>query len=64
MGKTVYLVEEDCIGCGMCQDVCPEVFALNEDKNVAEVIKPQGGPADLIDEAIESCPVECIHWKD
>ncbi|HOS98227.1 MAG TPA: ferredoxin [Deltaproteobacteria bacterium] len=64
MARTVYLNEEDCIGCGMCQDICPEVFRLNEDRNVAEVIRPEGGPEDLIDEAIESCPVECIHWKE
>jgi ferredoxin len=64
MNRVVYLVEEECIGCGMCQDVCPEVFKLNEDKNIAEVINPSGGPADLIQEAIDSCPVECIHWKE
>jgi len=64
MSKSVYLVEEECIGCGMCQEICPEVFNLNEEKNIAEVIKNQGGPENLIQEAIDSCPVECIHWKD
>ena len=64
MSRVVYLVEEECIGCGMCQDTCPEVFKLNEETNVAEVIKPEGGPEDLIQEAIDSCPVECIHWKE
>jgi len=64
MAKTVYVSEEDCIGCGMCQDICPEVFRLNEERNVAEVIKPSGGPENIIAEAIESCPVGCIHWKD
>ena len=64
MSRVVYLVEEECIGCGMCQDTCPDVFKLNEEKGIAEVIKPQGGPEDLIQEAIDSCPVECIHWKE
>jgi len=64
MGRVVYLVEEDCIGCGMCQDTCPEVFKLNEETNIAEVINPEGGPEDLIQDAIDSCPVECIHWKE
>jgi ferredoxin len=63
MSRVVYLVEEECIGCGMCQDSCPEVFKLNEN-GIAEVIKPQGGPEDLIQEAIDLCPVECIHWKE
>ena len=30
----------------------------------AEVIKPEGGPEDCIEEAIESCPVECISWEE
>jgi ferredoxin len=37
---------------------------LNEDTEKAEVIKPEGGSEDLIEEAMEACPVECIHWKD
>jgi ferredoxin len=64
LSRIVYLVEEECIGCGVCQDTCPEVFRLNEEKNVAEVINPSGGSEDLIQEAIDSCPVECIHWKE
>ena len=31
---------------------------------LAVVITAEGGPEDCIDEAIESCPVECIHWED
>jgi ferredoxin len=28
------------------------------------VIKPEGGPEDLIEEAIGVCPVDCIHWEE
>jgi ferredoxin len=24
---------------------------------------PEGGSEECIDEAIETCPVECIHWE-
>jgi len=64
MGRRVLIDEEECIGCGSCEEICPEVFALNEDTEMAEVIKPEGGPEDLIEEAIEACPVECIQWED
>jgi len=37
---------------------------LNEETDKAEVIKPEGAPEELIQEAIDSCPVECIHWEE
>jgi ferredoxin len=64
MGRRVYVDEEECIGCGSCEEICPDVFVLNEDTEKAEVINPEGGPEDLIEEAVEACPVECIHWED
>ncbi|MFA5183438.1 MAG: ferredoxin [Syntrophales bacterium] len=64
MGKRVYIVEEECIGCGSCVEICPEVFQMKEDEEKAEVIKPEGGPEDLIQEAIDTCPVSCIHWEE
>ena len=64
MGRRVFVDEEECIGCGSCEEICPEVFVLNEDTEKAEVINPEGGPEDLIEEAMEACPVECIHWED
>lgn len=64
MSKRVYIDEEECIGCGSCEEICPEVFKLDEETEKAEVIEPEGGPEDLIEEAIEACPVECIHWEE
>jgi ferredoxin len=64
MHKRVYLDEDECIGCGTCEELCPDVFRLNEDTQKAEIIQAQGGPENQIDEAIESCPVSCIHWKE
>ena len=46
MGKRVVIDEEECIGCGTCEEICPEVFKLNPDTEKAEVIKPEGGPED------------------
>jgi ferredoxin len=64
MGKTVYIVQQDCQGCGLCADICPEVFRLEGDMEVAEVVRPEGGPEDLIQDAIDSCPAECIFWEE
>jgi len=64
MPRRVYIDEEECIGCGTCEELCDEVFRLNEETDKAEVIMPEGGPEDLIQEAIDSCPVECIYWEE
>ncbi len=64
MSKRVYVDEEECIGCGSCEELCPEVFKPDEGTQKARVIEPEGGPEDLIEEAIEACPVECIHWEE
>lgn len=64
MAKRVWIDEEECIGCGSCAEICPEVFRFNEEIEKAEVILPEGGPEDLIEEAMETCPAECIHWEE
>jgi ferredoxin len=63
MSRIVYIDEDECIGCGSCRDICPEVFKLNEEIEKSEVIKPEGGPEKLIEEAMGECPMSCIFWK-
>jgi ferredoxin len=55
---------EDCVGCGSCVDICPEVFILNESIEKAQVVNPEGCDQEKINEAIEICPVNCIHWEE
>ena len=50
--------QDDCIGCGVCSQICPENFKLDEDAGKAEVIGDK--VAACAKEAIESCPVGCI----
>jgi len=63
MPKKPYVDEDICISCNLCVDTVPEVFRLNED-GVAEVYDPVGASEDSIQEAIDACPVACIHWED
>jgi ferredoxin len=45
-------------------ELCPDVFTFNDAAEKAEVAKEEGGPEDCIEEAISSCPVECIKWEE
>lgn len=54
-------VDEKCIGCGLCPQICPEVFEMN-DQNLA-VVKVSPVPTEQEEscrEAAASCPTEAI----
>ena len=64
MSRKVVIDQDECIGCGSCQEICPEVFELDEEIEKSYVIKPEGGPEDLIGQAMGECPMSCIYWED
>lgn len=64
MAKRVVIETEECMGCEACVELCSDVFSFNEAEEKAEVILAEGGPEDCIEEAIGSCPAECIHWEE
>ena len=58
----VRIDEELCTGCGLCEETCPDIFKMDEDKDIATVIKTDYDEYDeeCIQEAAESCPSEAI----
>ncbi len=54
-----FVKKDDCIGCGMCVDVCPEVFEIGADGFSEAVGNPDAHP-DKTYEAAEICPVNAI----
>jgi ferredoxin len=55
-------VEEGCTSCGLCEEICPEVFEL-EDVAVVKDGADFNANEEGIQEATESCPVEVIHYE-
>lgn len=56
-----YYVNENCIGCGLCTNICPDVFVMTDAgvaiasvNDVATELMPKAK------EAAESCPVDAI----
>ena len=64
MGKKVIIDTDECIGCESCVELCPDIFEFNENEEKANVKLAEGGEEECIDEAISTCPVECIHWVE
>jgi ferredoxin len=58
-----YVDQDVCIGCEVCANMVSDVFRMTEDA-VAEVYDQDGAPPEKIQEAMDSCPVSCIHWAD
>ena len=56
----VKVEREGCIGCGVCAEVCPQVFRI-DGEGLSELIASPDGFEDAVEEAEESCPVEVIH---
>jgi ferredoxin len=43
-------------------ETVPEVFRFDDDMK-AEVFDPAGDTEQTIQEAMDLCPVACIHWR-
>ena len=56
-----FVDKDTCIGCGLCPEVCPEIFQMEEDGKA--VASPDEVPENLVEsakEAEEQCPVGAI----
>ncbi|MGJ3252929.1 MAG: ferredoxin [Elainellaceae cyanobacterium] len=62
--RGVYVDEVTCIGCKHCAHVARNTFYIEPDHGRSRVFRQDGDPEDLIQVAIDTCPVDCIHWID
>ena len=56
-----YVDKDDCIGCGLCPEICPEIFQMGDDGKA--VASKDEVPEILLTgakEAEEQCPVSAI----
>lgn len=60
--KLVWVDEVTCIGCRYCSHVATNTFYIEPDYGRSRVVRQNGDPEELVQEAIDTCPVDCIHW--
>ena len=62
--KAVWVDEAVCIGCRYCAHVATNTFVVESDWGRSRAIRQDGDSTERIQEAIDTCPVDCIHWVD
>ncbi|MEH2263037.1 ferredoxin [Nostoc sp.] len=60
----IYVDEITCIGCKHCAHVARNTFYIEPDYGRSRVVRQDGDAEEIIQEAIDTCPVDCIHWVD
>lgn len=57
-----FINKDDCIGCGLCPNICPEVFEMEEDevKAFAKDVEITDDLVETAKEAEEACPTDAI----
>jgi len=60
--QMVFVDEHTCIGCTNCAVTSPGTFFMEPDMGRARVMKQWGDDDETIQIAIETCPVDCIHY--
>ncbi len=62
--RGVYVDEVICIGCKHCAHVARNTFYIEPDYGRSRVVRQDGDSEDVVQEAIDTCPVDCIYWLD
>lgn len=62
--KAVWVDEAVCIGCRYCAHVATNTFVVESEWGRSRAIRQDGDSTQRIQEAIDTCPVDCIHWVD
>jgi ferredoxin len=62
--RGVYVDELTCIGCKFCAHVARNTFYIEPENGRSRVVRQDGDSEDTVQEAIDTCPVNCIQWVD
>ncbi len=60
--KAVWVDESTCIGCKYCAHVANNTFIVDPEYGRSRAIRQDGDSLEVLQEAIDTCPVDCIHW--
>ena len=64
MAKKVSVDQVECISCGLCVDNLPSVFRFDESGKAECFDSFAATEYEIQANAIDVCPVSCIHWEE
>jgi ferredoxin len=53
-------IEDTCTACGLCCDICPDVFEMGDEMATVLAADVPGEYEDDVEQAADECPVEAI----
>lgn len=60
MPLTVKINDNLCIGCGVCSAMYSDIFMMDDESGLATVISQTIENEELLEETIDTCPVNAI----
>ena len=60
--QAIWVDEKVCVGCRYCAHVATNTFLMDQQTGKCRAIRQDGDSTMVINEAIDTCPVDCIHW--
>ena len=70
--KIVYVDKDNCTSCNLCADTVPKYFQM-DDEDLSEThlngeminnAPVESEDEQTVQDTIDECPGECIHWKE
>lgn len=52
--------KDTCIGCGLCNSICPSVFEMMDDGKAEAICEASDDMVESLLEAVGTCPVSAI----
>ena len=60
--QMAYVDETECIGCTYCKSIARATFAMEDESGKARAVQQGEASDEIIEEAMDACPANCIHW--
>jgi ferredoxin len=60
VARSIIIDVYECNGCGSCVEICPDVFAMNDEGDKAFLLDSEAEITEKVEEAAAYCAQKCI----